>query len=174
MLVLRDELAKLALGLPKQDLSGALESLQAYSQERRWDLASKEFPIARYGHTKEDKLEAVALIAASRALEMTEYDRTRERIISELKTHEDAMARERLAWLAAATTVVVTLTTLTVTADSWLPVLNLPDLTDYLAVLSGVVGGVAYTLAFRRFRLRVSRKTLERTLDEKRGNHQRD
>ena len=174
ILVLRDELAKLALGLPKHDVLGALQSLQTYSQERRWDLANKEFPIARYRHTKHDKLEAIASIAARRAHEVTTQNATRARVISELKTHEDAMARERLVWMTVATFFAAILTTLAVTADRWLAVLNLTDLTQYLAILSGALVGVAYAVAVRRFRLRVSRRTLERALDEKTNNQPLD
>ena len=176
ILVLRDELSKLALGLPKRDVLGALQSLKAYSQERRWDLANKEFPIARYRHTKQDKLEAIAAIGARRAREIGKQDTTDGRIISELKTHEDAMARARFAWLIGAIVLTATLISLAATADDWLTVLNLSDYTQYLAILSaGVLAGVTYAVAIRRARrLRISRKALEHTLEEERYEHELD
>ena len=55
LVMLRDRLAKLELGLPKEGALSALEILEVYAKERNWSMASDMFPAYLYGYTKKDR-----------------------------------------------------------------------------------------------------------------------
>lgn len=169
MLVLRDKLARLQLGLPKVVSPAALEALKAYSKEKQWDLASRQFPIARYGHTKEDRRESVALIEARHARSVSKWDDTLERVVSELKAHERAMALARSVRLIIAVVVTTAIVVLVFLRDQWLPATSeMSGLALYGLIAGGAVIGILYAWALgRSYSRALSRRARRRRLREK-------
>ena len=167
ILVLRDELAKLRLGLPKKRLLAALESLQAYAQEQRWDLANNHFPISRYGHTIDDRREVIASIGARHASDLTTRDEATARLIGELKAHEYAMARLRWIRVLMVSAVTVALVTLSILGDRWFSAFSdTTELMQYLLIGSGVLAGLAYAWSLRPgYPSALSKKALESSLE---------
>ena len=153
--ILRDELSNLALGLPRTGMDAALQSLQAYSAEGRWDLANENFPIERYEYTKQDRREAIATIDARHLGTATTGRVAKELLVKELQMHKRAMAQERLgrmalASLATASMAIVVFAGGDLIASFVATIMDNFDVTEFLLPVVGVLTGAAYAWALRR------------------------
>lgn len=176
--ILRDELSCLALGLPRTGVDAALQSLQAYSQEGRWDLANENFAIERYQYTKKDRREAIASIDAGHWETASTGKVDKAKLLNELQIHKSAVVHERVARVVLASVATTTMAVSVFLAGEEISsavdtLVNDLDITEYLLPLVGVVAGVVYTWAFRRGNLLFSAKRLKRE-QERQTDIQRD
>ena len=158
MLILRDELATLKLGLPKtNDLLAALESLRSYAEEKRWDMACNVFHSNMYDYTTIDRLDAIALVFGKQTGDATDL-----RWLNELRKYEMARAKmQRIKFIGAMTFAVAMVLVAFVTNE---------PLLMYLFIGGSMVMGYAYNWARGRgFRFMFPRTTLEDAVRRKEG-----
>ncbi|WP_419857810.1 hypothetical protein [Candidatus Palauibacter irciniicola] len=150
MLILRDELAALRIGLPKTDgLLTALESLRSYSQEKRWDMAANVFHSDMYDYTTIDRLDAIAFVFGKQTGDPTDL-----RWINELRGYETVRAKMQRFKFVAALILSVVLAVVAVVTDELL--------FAYLFIGGSMVMGLTYNWARGRgFRFMFARATLE-------------
>lgn len=167
MLILRDELAKLRLGLPKTAIASALHSLQSYAEERRWDMAKNMFHIDMYGYTPPKRLQSIELILGKE----TQRAAAR-RWVNQLKRYERSRTRIQRYRLVTAMGLLLLMVTVVVSISSGLGEMRNPvsgddvDLAVLLAttaatVVSVLVGATFSWVRGPGFRAIFQRKTAD-------------
>ncbi len=175
LLILRDELAKLKLGLPKTAVISALHSLRSYAEEKRWDMASNMFHIDMYDYTPPDRLQSIALILGKETQRAAA-----QRWVNQLKRYEERRARiQRLRLVTAAGLVSMVAGTVAIVSselggvgdavarDSFDSTILLA--TSVAAVASALVGATFSWVRGPGFRTMFQRKTADTNEEEGKG-----
>lgn len=131
IIMLRDRLASLGLGLPKEELLSALEMLEVYAKERHWSMASDMFPSYMYGRTREDRDQEIGLLISRQP-----HVKNGEHWINRIMRYE--RARKRLQILR------VTLVFAMIAYMAWFAVFLGGEGPVWEAMAAGVGGAVFY------------------------------
>lgn len=169
MLILRDELAKLKLGLPKTAVASALHGLQSYAEEKRWDMASNMFHIDIYDYAPPDRLQSIALILGKETQRAAA-----QRWVNQLRRYE--RHRARIQRYRLATTVGLMSVTVTVVAALSSELVGVRDAvgrdgvdstvlvaTSIVAVVGTLVGATYSWVRGPGFRAMFSKRSSDRT-----------